>query len=178
MILILFCGLQAQQISTARLKEVKSFVEGKNYNEKIAFFIDFKIHSGKFRFFICDLLTGKILKKGLVAHGSGSVVSNSRSLKFSNVENSYQSSLGKYSISSKYYGTFGWSYRLKGLDKTNSNAMKRAIVMHGLACVKDNESTEETCLSLGCPMVSAAFFKTAAQYIDASKNPIILYAYY
>lgn len=94
------------------------------------------------------------------------------------MENSYQSSIGKYGISSKYYGTFGCSYRLQGLDKTNNNAMKRAIVMHSLACVKDNESTEETCLSLGCPMVSEAFFKVAAQYIDASKKPIILYAYY
>ena len=93
------------------------------------------------------------------------------------MENSYQLSISKYSINSKYYGTFGWSYRLKGLDKRNNNAMKRAIVMHSLGCVKDNESTEETCLSLDCPMVPEAFFKIAAQYIDAAKKPIILYAY-
>ncbi len=157
---------------------MKNFVKGKNYNQEIAFFIDFKIPSGKFRFFVFDLKENKILDRGLVAHGSGSEAGKEGKLKFSNLENSYQSSLGKYEVSTKYFGNFGWSYRLKGLDITNSNALKRSIVMHSLSCVGNAESYQPTCLSLGCPMLSEDFFKIAANYIDKSKKAILLYAYY
>lgn len=175
---LLFGFGKSQTISSSKITEIKNFVKGKNYNQDIVFFIDFKIPSGKFRFFIYNLKENKMISKGLVAHGSGSEAGKEGKLKFSNIENSYQSSLGKYEISSKYYGTFGWSYRLKGLDKTNSNAQKRAIVMHSLSCVGNVESSQPTCLSLGCPMLSEEFFKTAEKYIDNSNRPIILYAFY
>lgn len=162
----------------SKISEIKNFVKGSKYNQEIAFFINFKVSSGKYRFFIYDLKNGKILEKGIVSHGSGSVVKNSDELVFSNIENSYQSSLGKYEIANSYTGTFGKSYRLKGLDKTNSNAMKRAIVLHSLDCVKDSESEDPVCLSLGCPMLSPKFFETAANYIDHSGKPILLYAFY
>ena len=97
---------------------------------------------------------------------------------FSNTENSYQSSLGKYEIGSSYTGKFGKAYRLKGLDKTNSNALKRAIVLHSYYCISDVETKELACLGLGCPMLSPNFFKVAEKYIDGSKKPIILYAFY
>lgn len=175
----LFSQGKQTMISESKISEIKNFVNGKKqYNQDIAMFIDFRIPSSKFRFFIFDLKNNKILDKGIVAHGSGSEVKNSTSLKFSNVEGSYQSSLGKYEINNSYVGQFGKSYRLKGLDTTNSNAMQRAIVMHRLSCVKDTEDDTPTCLSLGCPMLSEKFFKKAESYIDASKNTIILYAYY
>lgn len=56
--------------------------------------------------------------------------------------------------------------------------MQRAIVLHSLGCVSDVESDDLACLSLGCPMLSKKFFTEAAKYIDSSKKPIILYAYY
>ena len=158
--------------------ELKNFLQGKNYNQDFAIFIDFKIPSNKFRFFIYDLKKEKILEKAIVSHGSGSVIKNSNNLKFSNIENSYESSLGKYAIGNSYVGTFGKSYRLKGLDKTNSNALKRAIVVHSYPCIQDEESSQPACLSLGCPMISANFLKTVGKYIDHSEKPVILYAYY
>lgn len=170
--------LSAPVVSKEKISEVKNFVKGKKYSQNIAIFIDFKIPSSKFRFFIYDLEDNKILEKAIVSHGSGSVIKNSDDLKFSNNEGSYQSSLGKYEIANSYLGTFGKSYRLKGLDKTNSNAMQRAIVLHSLGCVSDVESDDLACLSLGCPMLSKKFFTVAAKYIDSSKKPIILYAYY
>lgn len=182
--MILFsCESKSQKTATILLRkdkisEIKHFIENKNYNQKIAIFIDFKIPSYKKRFFIYDLQKDSILEQGVVAHGSGSVVAHSSQLQFSNTENSYQSSLGKYVILNSYQGKFGKSYRMKGLDKTNSNAYKRAIVLHALGCVPDEESTNPTCLSLGCPMLSPNFFKKTAQYIDASTQPIILYAFY
>ena len=176
--LLIFGFGKSQTVDPSKITEIKNFVKGKNYNQDIAFFIDFKIPSGKFRFFIYDLKENKMIDQGLVAHGSGSEGGKDGTLNFSNIENSYQSSLGKYEIANSYVGTFGKSYRLKGLDKTNSNALKRAIVMHSLSCVGNAESSQPTCLSLGCPMLSEEFFKTAATYIDHSKRPIILYAFY
>lgn len=174
----LFCLETSQTIAAKKIEEVKNFIKEKNYNQDFVTFIDFKIPSNKYRFFIYDLKNGIISEKAIVSHGSGSVVPNEDKLRFSNVEGSYQSSLGKYEISRKYYGSFGWSYRLKGLDKTNNNALKRAIVMHSYSCVKNEESTQPACLSLGCPMISTDFFKTAEKYIDRSKKPMIMYAYY
>lgn len=165
-------------ISKNRIEHIKSFVEGKKYNQDLAIFINFKIPSNQFRFFIYDIKNNKILEKAIVSHGSGSIVEGSNELKFSNIEGSYRSSLGKYEIGSSYIGKFGKAYRLIGLDKTNSNALKRAIVLHSYYCISDKETLEPACLSLGCPMLSSNFFKVASKYIDASKNPMILYAFY
>lgn len=161
-----------------KVQEIKNFVKGENYNQDFAFFIDFKMFSGKYRFFVYDLKNDKILEKAIVSHGSGSVIPNSSQLAFSNIENSYQSSLGKYEVLGSYVGNFGKSYRLKGLDATNSKALKRAIVLHTYYCIGDEESDKPACLSLGCPMLSKKFFHTLENYIDQSKKPIILFAYY
>ncbi|MDH6253597.1 hypothetical protein M2347_003324 [Chryseobacterium sp. H1D6B] len=171
---------QEQNIGLPQSKiiEIKDFIKGKNYNQNIAVFINFKIPSGKYRYFVYDLKNNKILQKAVVSHGSGSVVANSEVLKFSNVEGSYQSSLGKYEIRESYAGKFGKSYRLNGLDNTNNNAMQRAIILHSYYCIPDKESQTPACLSLGCPMLSINAFKETAKLIDSSKQPIILYAFY
>ncbi|KXH81013.1 murein L,D-transpeptidase catalytic domain-containing protein [Chryseobacterium kwangjuense] len=161
-----------------KVAEIKDFVKGKNYNQDIAVFINFKVPSGRYRYFVYDLKSNKILQKAIVSHGSGSVTRNSESLTFSNTEGSYQSSLGKYEILQSYKGKFGKAYRLNGLDVTNNNAMQRAIVIHSLNCVPDKESQNPACLSLGCPMLSLNALTETAKYLDASKKPVILYAFY
>jgi hypothetical protein len=182
---IVFCSkAESQQnnasgsLPAAKVLEIKNFVKGKNYNQDIAIFINFKIYSGKYRYFVYDLKNNKILQKAVVSHGSGSVVKNSDALNFSNTEGSYQSSLGKYEVLNSYNGKFGKAYRLKGLDKGNSNAMQRAIVLHSFGCIPDQESPAPACLSLGCPMLSANALVETAKYLDQSKHPVIMYAFY
>lgn len=165
-------------LPAAKVVEIKNFVKGKDYNQDLAIFINFKTYSGKYRYFIYDLKNDKILQKAIVSHGSGSVIKNSEALKFSNTEGSYQSSLGKYEILGSYNGKFGKAYRLNGLDATNTNAMQRAIVLHSLGCVPDQESQSPACLSLGCPMLSLKALTQSAKYLDESKKPVILYAFY
>lgn len=173
---------QSQQsqlvLPATKIAEIKDFLKGKNYNQEIAVFINFKMHSGKYRYFVYDLKSNKVLQKAIVSHGSGSVISRSNDLKFSNVEGSYQSSLGKYEIRESYVGKFGKAYRLQGLDSTNNNAMQRAIVLHSFDCIPNQESENLACLSLGCPMLSKIAFNQTAKYIDQSKKPIILFAFY
>lgn len=162
----------------SRILELKNFIKGKNYNQNLAVFINFKIHSGKYRYFVYDLKNNKILQKAIVAHGDGSVVKNSSALKFSNADGSHQSSLGKYEIKESYSGKFGKAYRLNGLDNTNSNARTRAIVLHSYYCIPDKESVNSACLSFGCPMLSKNAFNETSKFIDGSKETIILYAFY
>lgn len=183
-ILLISCSkAESQQLDVSgvpqsKISEIKSYLKGKNYNQELAVFINFKIHSGKYRYFIYDLKKDRIIQKAIVSHGSGSAIPHSSTLQFSNIEGSYQSSLGKYEIRESYVGKFGKAYRLKGLDTTNSNAMQRAIVLHSYGCVPDSESQNPACLSLGCPMLSAKAFNETAKYIDQSEQPIILYAFY
>ncbi|WP_374462603.1 murein L,D-transpeptidase catalytic domain-containing protein [Chryseobacterium sp.] len=170
--------LNSPGVPQARISEIKNYIKGKEYNQEMAVFINFKIPSGKYRYFIYNLKNNRIVQQAVVSHGSGSVIPKSDALKFSNTEGSYQSSLGKYAIGESYVGKFGKVYRLIGLDSTNNNAMQRAIVLHSYGCVPDMESQTPVCLSLGCPMLSVNAFKETAKYIDQSKKPMILYAFY
>ncbi|MFB9077866.1 murein L,D-transpeptidase catalytic domain-containing protein [Flavobacterium procerum] len=159
--------------------EMKGFLRKEpKYNSEIAFFIDMKVESGKNRFFVYDLKNDKIANKGLVAHGIGSETEVEGQLKFSNVKDSKSSSLGKYVIGSSYSGSYGKAYKLYGLDKTNSNAFDRNIVLHKYSKVPFDEQPYPICYSLGCPMVNEKFFGTLEKAIDNSKKKIILVLYY
>lgn len=182
---LISCSKFESQANTAidylpksKIQEVKNYIKGKDYNQNLAVFINFKIYSGKYRYFVYDLRNDKTLQKAIVAHGDGSVVKNSNALQFSNTDGSHQSSLGKYEIRESYTGKFGKAYRLDGLDETNSNARSRAIVLHSYYCIPDNESSHPACLSFGCPMLSKNAFDETARYVDSSKQPILLYAFY
>ncbi|WXK52130.1 murein L,D-transpeptidase catalytic domain-containing protein [Flavobacterium ginsenosidimutans] len=148
------------------------------YNSDVALFLVMKIESGRNRFFIYDLKHSKLLDKGLVGHGSGSETGIPGELKFSNIKNSNCSSLGKYAIGSSYFGTFGKAYKLYGLDKTNSNAFDRNIVLHKYSEIPFDEQPYPICNSLGCPMVNEKFFGVLEKLIDNSKKKIILVMYY
>ena len=137
-----------------------------------------KIKSGKNRFFIYNLKENKITDQGLVAHGSGSETGIQNQLKFSNVPNSNASSLGKYSIGNHYYGKFGKAYKLYGLDKTNSKAFERFIVLHYFSKVPYEEQLNPICNSLGCPMVNEKYFNRIEKLVDASDKKILLNIYY
>jgi hypothetical protein len=74
----------------------------------------------------------------LVAHGRGSDPSRTGWLeRFSNEPRSNATSAGAYRTGSLYVGAHGHSIRLEGLDPTNSNALSRAIVVHGAWYVSD-----------------------------------------
>lgn len=163
----------------SQLADVKAMIKNHaSYNTKIAFFIDMKIKSGRNRFFVYDLVNDKILEEGLVANGAGSETGIRGELKFSNEPDSKCTSLGRYTIGKPYKGMFGKAYKLTGLDETNSNAVKRAIVLHSYSAVPNEEQDYYISNSKGCPMVSEAFFKKLEKFIDSSKSSIVLNIYY
>ncbi|WP_281233976.1 murein L,D-transpeptidase catalytic domain-containing protein [Flavobacterium gelatinilyticum] len=164
---------------TEHVKEIKTFTsENNKYSKKIAFLVDMRIKSGKNRFFVYDLQNDKILDQGLVAHGSGSETAVRGDLKFSNLPNSNCTSLGRYSIEKSYKGIFGKAFRLIGLDDTNNNALKRAIVLHYYSAVPYDEQDYYISNSHGCPMVNETFFKRLEKIIEGSDSKIMLSVYY
>lgn len=148
------------------------------YNSSIAFLLDMKIASNKFRFFVYDLKAHQIIAKGIVAHGCGSATDREDSLIFKNIANSNCTSIGKYRIGSSYIGNFGKAYKLHGLDATNDQAFNRNVVLHSYWQVPAFEQPFQIRYSKGCPMVSETYFKELEKIIDTSEKPILLSIYY
>ena len=167
-------------LSRLRLKaaSAKDYVKDHRLNNTHCFLIDMHIPSGMKRFFVYNLKKDSVELAGLVTHGSGSET-DSDSLEFSNVPNSYSTSLGRYKIGRSYTGTWGLAYKLYGLDATNDNAFGRCVVLHGHSCVPNDEVYPGSiCLSLGCPTVSPPFLERLQAYIDKSKTPLLLWIFY
>lgn len=92
---------------------------------------DFRQPSREPRFAILDMASGTA-HRFLVAHGRGSDPEHDGWLKsFSNGHGSLATSRGAYLTHTWYDGKYGTSMRLTGLDPDNSEAERRAIVVHG-----------------------------------------------
>ena len=155
---------------------LRKYAKQFGYDTSYAFFANMGMGSTQKRFFVVNLKTLEIESSGLVSHGFG----NSASFydrAYSNKPGSKCTSLGKYSIAGKYNGTYGYSFKLKGLDSTNSNALKRKIVLHSMNCIPDKESIAPACVSEGCPAVSQQFFGSLRKLIEQQKRPILLWVY-
>ncbi|MEJ8801941.1 murein L,D-transpeptidase catalytic domain family protein [Pontibacter sp. H249] len=135
--------------------------------------VDFTKPSNAKRMWIIDLDARKLLINTLVAHGRNT--GNATADKFSNKPNSYMSSLGFYLTDATYYGKHGLSLRLSGMDEVyNSNAMERAIVVHGADYATDAFIKQYGRLgrSLGCPAVPKELSKDV---IETIKDKTVLY---
>lgn len=157
--------------------KVNSYALQNNMSTEYCFLVDMSLPSGRNRFFIYDLKKNSIIHAGLVSHGSCNETFMARP-KFSNESKSGCSSLGKYKVGEFYTGKYGKSFRLHGLDNCNSNAYKRAVVIHGYHCVPDEEIYPRVlCNSLGCVMVSYKFFDKISRIIGKAEKPIVLWVY-
>lgn len=154
--------------------EARDFVNKKDYNKDYYFLVDLGMPSNQKRFFVYDLKKDSILKSGLVTHGNCNKYRLEK-IRFDNTVGCGCSSLGKFKIGYSYYGRFGLAFKLNGLDKTNSNAFKRYIVLHSHECVPDFEVEDEICQSNGCPTVSPNFLKELDPMIKDSKKPVLLW---
>lgn len=140
-------------------------------NQRYMVVINFKQHSGKKRFYLIDMESGEV-EPYLTAHGKNSDPDyDGYATKFSNTDGSLMSSVGFYLTAETYYGENGYSLRLDGLSSTNSNARKRAIVIHGASYV--NPSLSKMGRSYGCPALDD---NLSTQVIDTIKGGTLLFA--
>jgi hypothetical protein len=138
--------------------------------------IDFSRPSTQKRLWVYDLRSRALLFHEHVAHGRGSGENMASS--FSNVPESYQSSLGLFRTGEAYVGKHGLSLRLDGLERgINDRARERAIVIHGADYVNAATAQAQGRLgrSLGCPAVRP---EVAKSLINAVKEGGLLFAYY
>jgi len=159
---------------------LKGFVKLKNQgrlkNVNYLTVIDFSKPSNEKRLFIIETSNFQVIHQTYCAHGKNTGKLYAKS--FSNTEGSYQSSPGFYITENSYKGKYDHAMRLKGIEKCNSNAKKRAIVMHGA-----NYATEEFLKknnnvlgrSWGCPSVP---MPEAKMIIDWIKDGACLYIYH
>ena len=158
-------------------KKINNYAIQNDLSTEYCFLVDMSLPSGRNRMFIYDLKKNSIINAGLVAHGSCNETFLARP-RFSNSNKSGCSSLGKYKVGEFYKGKYGKSFRLYGLDDCNSNAYKRAVVIHGYDCVPDKEIYPRVlCNSFGCVMVSYKFFDKISGIISKSEKPIVLWIY-
>ncbi|MDE3248971.1 MAG: murein L,D-transpeptidase catalytic domain family protein [Bacteroidota bacterium] len=158
------------------VRHLKKYAMANGYDTSLALVADMQVKSGQARFFLVNLANDSILKKGLVAHGKGAELFTFNR-RFSNDEGSRCTSLGMYKIGKAYNGSFGLSYKLYGLEKSNSNAAKRFVVLHSMNGIPDSETTWPIIQSEGCPAVAPAFLAELAPVLDNSARPMLLYIY-
>lgn len=174
-----FAGLAASGLDyQVFLKGMKGYHNLKDSNllpdeKEILSVIDFSKPSTEKRLWVIDLRAQKILFNTFVAHGQGSGedVAN----KFSNVINSFQSSVGFYSTAEVYTGKHGRSLKLDGLDaQLNGKARERAIVVHGADYVSQDfiNRTGRLGRSQGCPALPMDLF---IDVIDNIKGNTLLF---
>ena len=144
--------------------------------------VDFSIPSGKKRFFVYDLRSGRKVMSSYCMHGSGPGNTDAEP-KFSNKFGSGCSSLGRYIMVGK--GTkFKNCIRLRGLDKSNCLAEARGILIHSAGKVSrfhgETEYIPIGTESEGCFTVSSdCVSKVMEIYQNSSKQrPVMVFAKY
>ena len=166
-------------------QSLKEYSNKHGLSENFAIVVDFEKPSGKHRFYVCDLNKQKIIASSLCAHGAGkrSTIFNPV---FSNEVGSYCSSLGHYIITgrNKMSSTGLPSFRLKGLDSSNSNAMKRGILIHSAKLVSYCRLgiypfylPLDKRISSGCFAIDIDIMDIVGDLVDKEKKPILLYAF-
>jgi hypothetical protein len=142
-------------------------------NSNVITVVDFNKSSREKRMWIVDMLNKTLVLNTWVAHGQGS--GDDMATRFSNNNESHQSSLGFYLTDDVYIGKHGRSLRLNGLDAgINSSARARGIVVHAADYVCQNTINQIGRLgrSFGCPAVSP---ELSNQIIDAIKGGNLLF---
>jgi hypothetical protein len=135
--------------------------------------VDFEKPSVEKRLWVLNLQDREVLFHTYVAHGRGS--GNDLATTFSNINESFMSSLGFYVTAGTYFGKHGLSLKLEGKDKNiNCKALERNIVVHGAEYVSDEFIREHGRLgrSHGCPALPV---EETAAIIEVIKDKTCLY---
>jgi len=181
-------GQPRPAIDMARTKnkadQALKFCKANHFNTRFCILIDMGLHSGVKRLVVWDFKTNSIQDRFLVSHGccdnAWSQDNSKDGPRFSNKDGSHCSSLGKYRIGER--GASAWGvgkkYLLHGLEASNSNALKRAIVLHSWNAVQDKEVYPNgTPEGWGCPAISDDSFRSIDPLLRNSEKPVLLWIY-
>lgn len=127
-------------------------------NKEWMMIADYTVPSSEQRLFVINLKTGLLIKT-FVAHGRGSDDGHGNAVRFSNRQDSLQTSPGFLKIGEHIVSPgYGAAFRLRGLEDRNSQVEKRLIILHGANYVSADDGGKVG-LSEGCPAVSEEMIK-------------------
>jgi L,D-transpeptidase catalytic domain len=157
-----FISADADIIQLAHKMQVKYKVPNKKY----VTIIDYRKSILSTRLYLVDMEKNQIVIRSTVAHAfkSGLLFAS----KFSNDFNSDISSIGAFETKGTYFGDYGYSLKINGLDKgINSNALARKIIFH-------STKNMHGIYSFGCFATPVAINQ---QLIDKIKGGTLVYVY-
>lgn len=167
-----------------KAEEALEFCQSNKLNTDFCILIDMSLHSGVKRFFVWNFKSDTLSHQYLVGHGCGSQPWSRDGSKdapeFSNEDGSHLSSLGKYRLEGRGYSEWGINvkYLMHGLEKTNSNALKRFIVFHSWNLMSDEDVFPKgSPEGWGCPTISNNAMKEIDPVIQKSTKPILMWIY-
>jgi hypothetical protein len=169
-------GLKAEVLRLALRATGCAAEQGLVKRRNLLTVIDYSLPSTEPRLWVFDLASKKVLFRELVAHGKNS--GGNKPSFFSNSPGSLATSLGLFVTADTYFGSNGYSLRLRGLEEgVNDMAMDRAIVMHGASYVSRAATRALGRLgrSWGCPAVRK---EVARKMIDTLRGGSPIFAYY
>lgn len=163
-------------------KEALEFCKKHKLEREYFLLADLSVHSGKKRLFKYDFKKDTISSSYMVSHGCGDSMwgqtFTKNDPKISNEADSHCSSTGKYIIKERGVSQWGIKvkYLLHGKDKTNSNALNRAIVLHSWEEIPNNEVFPKgTPEGWGCPAVSNEAMREIDKILKQSKKSVLLW---
>lgn len=169
-------GLSEKAFMLAWIGYHRMLEKGLLENSEVLSICDFSQSSRRKRLYIIDVNKGVVLANTYVAHGRNS--GGEYASRFSNRNDSHESSLGFYVTSNTYNGSHGLSLKLEGIEKgINDNAEERKIVVHGSEYVGSNFLRHNRFIgrSFGCPAVPA---KESKKIIHIIKDGSCLFIYH
>ena len=183
-----FAPAEDASIQLQRIKKKSAdallYCKASKLNTHYCVLIDMKVHSGKKRAYLWDFKKDTVVTSGMCSHGCCSNPWSSTNTKnnpsFSNVPDSHCSSLGKYKVGKRGYSSWGIhvNYKLFGLEPTNSNAVKREIVLHSWEDVPANEVYPAGIPEgWGCPAVSNVFMTALDEKLKSAETPVLLWIF-
>lgn len=169
-------GLRAEVLKMALDATACAVERGLVKRRDVVTVIDYSLPSSQPRLFVFDLDAQKLLFRELVAHGK--TTGGDRASFFSNSPGSLATSLGLYVTADTYFGSNGYSLRLRGLEEgINDMAWDRAIVMHGASYVSSKavQALGRLGRSWGCPAIRK---EIAGKVINTLRGGSPIFAYY
>ena len=145
-------------------------------NTQMLSIADFSQSSRNKRLYVINLQERKLVFHTYVSHGKNSGADMATS--FSNVNNSFKSTLGFLITADTYQGSNGYSLKFQGMEAgINDLVTYRNIVVHGSRYVNEQKIAKDgqPANSLGCPAVPMAQSKPL---IDAIKGGSVYFIYH
>ena len=163
-----------------RASEALVYARKHHLNTDYVLLLDYSIPSGTPRLFVWSHDKHQVVARTYAMHGVGGGSTAERPV-FSNKAGSQCSSLGKFKVLTSHGAKLRRSYRLKGLERSNSNAYKRGIMIHRSKwvdtwCSKKYIPLHEPSCQ-GCVTVSSKGMAYLDRLIKSESTPLLLWSY-